>query len=555
MKKTVLILIALIAFSTTVTTQAKPTDTIDVRCHDLTLNTDFISLFQMVYIFASNDEYNLTGAIFADSIPPGKYTNCAMDLKHIATGKQIPATSVELLLSVDKNRNCAITGTMLGEDNILYNLDLSWVVPNVMDSVAISFETSSDVAYYPDLDHDFRLTNQNNNYEVSLDIAGVPLGETFTEKNVVDCFIVNKSVEDTISMAAANGQVWQSNDTTYLTASITGFDSVLYNIELWYVVPAITKTVTLYLHNATFHNYLEKDGYYSLVATNEDKSLEFAISLLGDTEEDIPGTYVNDGLFGGFSGKDYDFLNYVTGQYATYIATDWNIEKEEYDKIFTIEKGEATITMDNDSNITMAGSFIGKDGIKYEITLTTKVDKPRFDDDLSSGTIDCAITGNDITLEDYTTENGSIFFDVFTDSALLALYFFVEESDPEIVIPEGTYNIDSSTDYYTVNASDGSINTYPSFYAAHNGMEFTSMYFFVSGTVVVTKKEGKLYMEINALNSYDVPAHIIFEETAKTNTENIKSSNTLQTEKRILNDQLVIIRNNQVYNMVGIRLK
>ena len=34
---------------------------------------------------------NLTGAIFADSIPPGTYTNCVMDLKHIATQKQIPA--------------------------------------------------------------------------------------------------------------------------------------------------------------------------------------------------------------------------------------------------------------------------------------------------------------------------------------------------------------------------------------------------------------------------------------------------------------------------------
>ena len=98
--------------------QAAPVDTIDVVCHDLKLNTDFIGLFGMAYIFANNEEYNLTGAIYADSIPPGTYTNCVMDLKHIATQKMIPAASVTITLDVDANRNCIITGYMIVEDNI-----------------------------------------------------------------------------------------------------------------------------------------------------------------------------------------------------------------------------------------------------------------------------------------------------------------------------------------------------------------------------------------------------------------------------------------------------
>ena len=89
---------------------AAPVDTIDVVCHDLTLNTDFISLFGMAYIYANNEDYNLTGAIYADSIPPGTYTNCVMDLKHIETQEMIPATSVTITLAVDANRNCIITG-------------------------------------------------------------------------------------------------------------------------------------------------------------------------------------------------------------------------------------------------------------------------------------------------------------------------------------------------------------------------------------------------------------------------------------------------------------
>ena len=117
-----------------------PIDTIDVVCHDLKLNTDFISLFKMAYIFANNNEYELTGAIYADSIPPGTYTNCVMDLKHIATQKKIPAVSVTLTLAVDANRNCVITGEMLGEDNNCYNLHLSWTPPVSTDTVHIAFD-------------------------------------------------------------------------------------------------------------------------------------------------------------------------------------------------------------------------------------------------------------------------------------------------------------------------------------------------------------------------------------------------------------------------------
>lgn len=163
---------------------AAPVDTIEVVCHDLTLNTDFIGLFGMVYIYANNEDYNLTGAIYADSIPPGTYTNCVMDLKHIETQEMIPATSVTITLAVDANRNCIITGHMIGKDNICYNLHLSWTPPTATDTVHIAFDKSSSVAYYPDLDHDFMLTNKDENYDIALDIVGVPMGESFTERNL-----------------------------------------------------------------------------------------------------------------------------------------------------------------------------------------------------------------------------------------------------------------------------------------------------------------------------------------------------------------------------------
>ncbi len=560
MKKLLIILaLSLLTVSTAVSQSHQrvvtaPIDTIYVVCHDLELNTDFLSLFKMAYIFANNDEYELTGAIYADSIPPGTYTNCVMDLKHIATQTQIPAVSVTLTLAIDANRNCVITGQMLGEDNICYNLHLSWTPPTSTDTVKIAFDNSAWVAYYPDLEHDFMLSNQNEEYDVALDIRRVAMGDTFDEGNlnIAYCLITNKLTQDTVKIASAEGRVWQANDTTYLSTNVAGFDAVTYSIDLWYAVPEVTQTQELTISDATFYNKLEEEGFYALIGKTEDQSLEFAISLLGSTEEDIPGTYINDGLFGAFTGENYDFLHFIGGNYATYIAK-WNIDKNDYD-VLSIEKGNAKVTMDGEQNVTLVGTFIAQDGVQYNITLTTKVDIPRLDDDMTSGSIDCVITGDDITLEDMTAENGTIFFDVMTDNALMALYFYAEAADPEIVIPEGTYYIDDTQDYFTVNASDGSIGTYPTFYATHNGMDFTSMYFFVSGTVEVVNKQGKLYMEINARNSYNVPAHIIYDGSVTTCMLDTRIP-TPDTQKVLRDGQLLIIRNGNAFNLMGARVQ
>ena len=524
-----------------------PIDTIDVVCHDLKLDTDFIGLFGMAYIFANNSEYKLTGAIYADSIPPGTYTNCVMDLKHIETQKKVPAASVTITLAVDANRNCVITGHMIGEDNIYYNLHLSWTPPTAVDTVHIAFDTSSSVAYYPDLYHDFMLSNKDNNFDISLDIVGVPMGETFNERNlnIAYCLIANRQTHDTISIAAAEGQVWQSNDTTYLSANVLGFDSVVYDIDLWYAVPVVTDTQTISIYNATFYNELEKDGYFALVGTTADKSIEFAISLLGKTEDDIPGNYVNDGMFGGFTGENYDFIHFIGGRYSTYLAK-WNEERQDYD-VLSIEKGKAQVTMDEEKDVTLMGEFIAEDGVAYHVTMTSKVDKPRIQDDAMSGAVDCLfVDENQMTIT--PEEEDKIRLDIQTNSELMALWFYVEYVDDEILIPEGEYTIDDSNDYWSVIQGDGSLGK--SFYSTHDGEYFTSLYFLVGGTVKVTKKDGKLHFEMHAVNSYDVPVHVIY-NPCETRLHDI-DIDVADVKKMIINDQLVIIRTGKSFNVMGV---
>lgn len=525
-----------------------PIDTIDVVCHDLKLNTDFIGLFGMAYIFANNSEYHLTGAIYADSIPPGTYTNCEMDLKHIETQKMIPATSVTITLAVDANRNCVITGHMIGEDNIYYNLHLSWTPPTAVDTMHIAFETSSSVAYYPDLYHDFMLSNKDDNYDISLDIVGVPMGNNFTERNlnIAYCMIANRLTRDTISIAAAEGQVWQSNDTTYLSANVLGFDSVVYDIDLWYAVPVVTDTQTISIYNATFYNELEKDGYFALVGTTADKSIEFAISLLGNTVEDVPGNYVNDGMFGGFTGENYDFIHFIGGSYSTYLAK-WNEERQDYD-VLSIEKGQAQVTMDAEQDVTLVGEFIAEDGVVYHVTMTSKVDKPRIQDDAMSGAVERVfVDENQLVIEQL--EEDKIRLEIMTESDLMALWFYVEYVDDEIIIPEGEYTIDDSNDYWSVIQGDGSLGK--SFYSTHDGEYFTSLYFLVGGTVKVTKKDGKLHFEMHAVNSYDVPVHVVY-APRETGLHDVDINDVVSVKKMIIDGQLVIIRDGKSFNVVGV---
>ena len=529
-----------------------PTDTIDVVCHDLNLNTDFIGLFGMVYIFANNNDYKLTGAIYADSIPPGTYTDCVMDLTHIATQKKIPAASVEITLDRNAQNYAVITGTMLGEDNILYNLDLSWRTPSIIDTIAISYDNSASVAYYPDLGHDFMLSNTNDQYEVAIDIMQVPMGESFTEKNlnVAYCLITNKMNKDTIKIAAAEGRIWQSNDTTYLSTMVTGFDSVLYDIDLWYAVPSVSQTTTLNIPNATFYNELESDGYYALVGTTADKTYEFAISLLSDTEEDIPGTYTNDGLFGGFSGQNYDFLHFIGGEYTTYVAK-WNEQKQDYD-IISIEKGQATVVMDEDQNVSLQGAFIGADGVEYKVILDTKVDKPRIQDDAMTGEIDRLFTNEQELYIEKQSED-KILLEIMTDSDLMALWFYVDHIDEEIIIPEGEYTIDQSDDFWSVIAGDGSLGK--TFYATHDGEFFTSLYFLINGTVKISKIDGKLQFEMHATNSYDVPVHIVYNPTSTDLEHAIGDSNAENGKKVITNGQLIIRYGDKTFNSTGACIK
>jgi len=115
---------------------------------------------------------------------------------------------------------------------------------------------------------------------------------------------------------------------------------------------------------------------------------------------------------------------------------------------------------------------------------------------------------------------GTYVVDAADASCELALLFVYPEgvADAETTIPAGTYTISDSQAAGTVLASSGVSSTGGvgySFYAKTNaqGQLLPPLYFLVSGTVEVTKVDGGLKVEVNGLNSNDVPVHVVYDAT------------------------------------------
>jgi hypothetical protein len=180
--------------------------------------------------------------------------------------------------------------------------------------------------------------------------------------------------------------------------------------------------------------------------------------------------------------------------------------------------------------------------------------------DAEEGAIDRTFTADDqVTIEAY--DDGSLYFEVMAadGSDICALYFIAEDYDQEITLMPGTYEISDSQDYMTVLASVGVLGNsiYPSFYGfmSEDGKGIvTPLYFLVGGTVEVENRNGKPYIEVNAVNSYDVPVHIVYDPSG-TCLEDVEVENVVGTQKIVKDGQIYIIRNGKAYNAIGAQVK
>lgn len=531
-----------------------PTDTVELTAFDLTVDDTYAMWFGMVDFYATTPEFSIRGGWQAEYAEEGTYA--ASIFLDDANWNTITSLNAEVIVTLDNDNNWVIEATMLGSDNKVYNLHLRWFIPEAKDTVVVAFENSAQAKYYPHLDNDIQIYNENERYRASINVSGVELGGEFDGEYVIDYFSYLEAVNGkSITVAEIkNGRLYQVGDTTKIEADYMTFEGILYQVRLWYVAPTPTESVVLDIEDAELIVDYDYNQAYNLIGYTEDMQTAFVVTMYATSKDDVAGTFVNDGMFGKFGEGQYDFdaSNSFVGQY--------NEKTESYD-LYYIQKGQLTVTLDEEDNMLLTASVVCADAIQYEVTLTSKYVEPHIDFDSEDSPVD-RVYGADaeVSINDYTEDYGLVSVQIIDEVVgdITALYFVLTEADEETIIPLGSYPINMSWMDGTVLASSGMDwdgNVIPSYYAGYtDGWLEEPFYFFQEGEVVVSKNaQGKLAIEINALNSCKVPVHILYNPSEASGVENTHTA--VEVRKQIRNGQLLIMRDGKTYNALGTPVK
>ena len=95
----------------------------------------------------------------------------------------------------------------------------------------------------------------------------------------------------------------------------------------------------------------------------------------------------------------------------------------------------------------------------------------------------------------------------------------------------------------------------PSYYGQcdEHGSLSGTLWLLVAGSAEVKNVGGKLYIEVNALNSYDVPVHIVYDGTNGASVDLVESPDAT-VQKRLRDGQLIILRDGKEYNALGMEM-
>ncbi len=521
-------------------------DTVHVSCVNLDID-ESLTNFGYMMISGSTDLYHVDVFYEATRAEAGVYKNVALVIADKTTWIEQAAIQATLTL-VDGENGWEAYVEAYGGDYKWYSIDMKYVVPTPTKTVKVTFEESAMATYRPDQMNMIQLLHEkDDDYAASLTIYGIGLGEKFGMENVLMDYSELYDLEEGrgIQFADVKGELLQRGDTTVIDASIISWNAVQYDIEFWYVVPTPVDTVVVDMP-VKFTNAMDY-GYYTLSAYTPDE--KWFISMTPVTDE-VAGTFVNDGLFGKFGEGQYDFL-----------GGDTYVQSSKDMRLYTVEKGTLVVNHAKDGTITAEAKVICSNAIYYHIKMTSEYNT-YMDYDEPEREVDRIYTTEDmVVIDNQIEDNGYIFLQLIAadESDEAEFFFYAEEADEDIVIPVGTYTIDYTEDYGTVQANPGvqGNGVWPSFYAEKSeGGLAVPLWLLVGGTVEVSKdKDGNPYMEVNAYNSYGVTVHIVYDGTpVAAGLEDI-TNDQVSAKKVLKNGQLLIIRNGETFNAVGQAVK
>ena len=542
-------------------------DTIEITSTNTIINDAYGMTDQTILVDASTAEYEINAAYNASKITtPAEYPTGSsyVYLTDLKTGQRIESIICNLKITGNKLQGFQVEIRMLGTDYNYYIMHLSYGVPAVKETKVLDFKNISKTMYYIDVLglKELQIANFNGEYSVSFDILYIDqvMGGEFDMSNMFadQTFLIhhvndNGNVYDSpVKPAEFGGKIWQQNDTTFLTASILGFDSIQYEISMFHTLPTPTEVVTytfdgLENEEAVLFTNAISSGIFILDGMSDDGDLMAKVNVERIENNSIEGTFYNDGKF-----DHTDF--YPTD---TWVKV-WNPTTREYEE-YSVQKGTMTVTVENNI-LTAVASFLCDNAVQYDLTFITTYARERIIFDTEEGEMDYTFPTNaEVYITDFVDGYGIIQLIIADAYYAVDFYFNADAMDPTIGVPAGVYPINPSFDSGTVLACkgvlpDGPAQSYFCGLDAEGYLDPLQLYCLVDGTVTVENVGGKLKVEVDAVNSYDVPVTLHYVAAGTTAVENVNKDNT-QVAKRLVNGQLLIIRNGETYNATGALVK
>ena len=549
-------------------------DTIEITSTNTIINDAYGMTDQTILVDATTAEYEINAAYNASRITtPAEYPTGSsyVYLTSLKTNETIESIVCNLKISGNKDDGYQVEITMIGTDYKYYIMHLSYGIPDVKETKILNFENNSKTMYYVDALglKELQIANFDGEYSASFNILYIDqvMGGEFDMTNMFEeqTFLIHHVEEDgevydsPVAFAEFGGKIWQKNDTTYLTASILGFDSIQYEISMYYTIPTPTETVAYTFDGldndlVDFTNAVTSSGIFIIEAMSADGMLMAKVNVERITTKSIEGTFYNDG---NFDHSDFYPVD-------TWVKV-WNETDEEYDE-YSVQKGTMTVTVE-DSIVKAVASFICDNAVQYDLTFKTVYTRERIPWDEEEIELDYTFEPDTwAKVTDWRPDGYRIIelFMVDADATIAADFYFIVdntvESDPNLVIPAGVYPINASWESGSTLACsgilpDGPAPSYVCYVDEEGYLDPEGLYCLVDGTVTIENVDGKMKLEVDAVNSYDVPVKIHYLGDVDTSVENVGTNQEVAATKLIKHGQLFIIRNGKTYNATGALVK
>lgn len=567
-------------------TKPDPVDTVSIVATDL-----YIDEFEYWgYVFtsaeASNDEYRVYLSVNNQYLTAGEYTSgdfslASCEITDKVAKEEIGLTEVNVTVAGEGNAR-TIVGEVVGDNNVLYQLDLSYVVPEVADTVVVVFETPGVAEWY-DADSDYFIYNENDEYFVYLDMI--------TEK---DNFVGEFAAEDFILTYTAMGEIVDGDTTTILAADakavvtavseslvhieaeITGKNGTLYMVStdvqlpgnvLKYDTeePAVNRTYTDEADEVVITtDYVEQYGmlYVELNGANNSDYTQ----LLFYVEKTAEGTVVPVGTYTIDDSGDYGTVSASTGYtsqmtpsfYSTIVEQDGKLY---YDDLYFMVGGTVKVeSVEGRLKLTVdaVNSYGTSVKIAYEASASGNTGLPYDEKEEAANVVYTTADEIYYTL-DFIPEWGELYVDLFAAdySHATTLTFMVEAADAATKVPVGVYPLSDS--YAVGTAMAGMWVEDPTYGGYAMGCYYSTLdsemyiekvWYMVEGTVTVKKNsDASIAIIAEATNSYGVPVKVTYNAKEATALDNIKIEKTAR--KVLKNNQLFLVKDGVRYNVLG----